>query len=424
VRLPPALQERDFRFLWLAGLLSDAGDWMLLIALPIVVYGLTGSALGTSVAFIAELVPGIVLSPFAGRLADRADRRRVMLVVTVLQALALLPLLLVGGDSGLAIVYAVIVVQASLATVFDPSKNALLPTLLHPDKLVSGNSLIALNEGVGRLVGGPLGGLLLAAGHLRVIVIADAVSFVGAAALIAALPAKIALPGSSGASEHGLVGKGTSFVETLRSKEVRSALVVTFVDQIAQGIFVVLFILFVARELHGGSSEIGLLRGVQAVGAIAAGLALSFTRTPSLAGRLTAIGSLAFGLLDLTIWNAPPLTTGVGVYVLLFVVAGAPGVVLETGLISYLQLAAGKRERGRVFGAYTLVSNAGQGVGMLAAGLLTAPLGLMTLLNAQGCLYLLGGAFAALTLARTRRRRGAVPGAHRMTVDASRERAV
>lgn len=42
MRVPPALQQRDFRSLWLAGLISDAGDWMLLVALPIVVYGLTG----------------------------------------------------------------------------------------------------------------------------------------------------------------------------------------------------------------------------------------------------------------------------------------------------------------------------------------------------------------------------------------------
>jgi MFS family permease len=412
--MPPALQERDFRYLWFAGLLSDAGDWMLLIALPIVVYGLTGSALGTSVAFLAELVPGIVLAPFAGRLADRADRRRVMLVVTILQALSLLPLLLAGSDSGLAIVYAVIAVQASLATLFDPAKNALLPTLLHPEKLVSGNSLIALNSGVGRLVGGPLGGLLLAAGHLRVIVIADAISFVAAAALIAALPAPVATGATSAPgrpSDAGGADGRTSFIATLRSRTIRTPLLVTFIDQIAQGIFVVLFILFVAHELQGGSSEIGLLRGVQAVGAIAAGLALSFTRSPNLAGRMIAIGSLAFGLLDLTIWNAPPLTTGVGVYALLFVVAGAPGVVLETGLISYLQLAAGDHDRGRVFGAYTLVSNAGQGAGMLAAGLLTAPLGLMALLNAQGCLYLLGGALAALTVARAPRRRAIAPSA-------------
>ena len=414
MRAPPALHERDFRYLWFAGLLSDAGDWMLLIALPIVVYGLTGSALGTSVAFLAELVPGIVLAPFAGRLADRADRRRVMLVVTVLQALSLLPLLLVKGHSGLAIVYAVIVVEASLATLFDPSKNALLPTLLRPETLVSGNSMIALNEGIGRLVGGPLGGLLLAAGHLRVIVIADAISFLAAAVLIGALR-----PAASSADRppppvDGAAARG--FLAAIRSRAIRDGLLVTFIAQIAQGIFVVLFILFVARELHGGSSEIGLLRGVQAIGAIGAGLALSFIRTPRFPGRLVAIGSLAFGLLDLTIWNAPALTTAIGLYAVLFAIAGAPGVVLETGLISYLQLMSGEPERGRVFGGMTLVSNAGQGIGMLAAGLLTGPLGLMGLLNAQGCLYLIGGLLAALTLARTPRRRGVAPSARRLTL--------
>jgi MFS family permease len=414
MRAPPALHERDFRYLWFAGLLSDAGDWMLLIALPIVVYGLTGSALGTSVAFLAELVPGIVLAPFAGRLADRADRRRVMLVVTVLQALSLLPLLLVKGHSGLAIVYAVIVVEASLATLFDPSKNALLPTLLRPQTLVSGNSMIALNEGIGRLVGGPLGGLLLAAGDLRVIVIADAISFLAAGALIGALRPAAASADRPPPPVDGAAARG--FLAAMRSRAIRDGLLVTFIDQIAQGIFVVLFILFVARELHGGSSEIGLLRGVQAIGAIGAGLALSFIRTPRFPGRLVAIGSLAFGLLDLTIWNAPPLTTGIGLYAVLFVIAGAPGVVLETGLISYLQLMSGEHERGRVFGGLTLVSNAGQGIGMLAAGLLTGPLGLMGLLNAQGCLYLIGGVLAALTLARTPRRRGVAPSARRLTV--------
>src|SRR5262249_24503435 len=103
---------------------------------------------------------------------------------------------------------------------------------------------------------------------------------------------------------------------------------------------------------------------------------------------------------DLTIWNLPPLTTAAGVYVLLFVVAGAPGVVMEAGLVSFLQLAGPEHQRGRVFGALTLADNAGQAVGMVAAGLLTAPLGLMGLLNAQGCLYLAAGGLAVGRVAR------------------------
>ncbi len=401
MRAPAALAERDFRSLWLAGLISDGGDWMLLVALPIVVYGMTGSALGTSIAFLAQLAPGVLLAPLGGRLADHADRRRVMLVVTTAQALSLLPLLAVGGRSGLAIVYGVIVVQASLATLFDPAKNALLPTLLPADELVSGNSLIALNSGIGRLAGGPLGGLLLAAGDLRTIVVADAVSFAAAGLLIARLPGAERGPARDRrAVQRTPPPGGRGFAAVLRLREIRGALGVALVGQVAQGIFVVLFILFVARRLHGGAGEIGLLRGVQAIGAIAAGLVLSYMSTSHLAGRLTAAGALVFGVVDLTIWNLPPVTTAAGVYIALFIAAGAPGVVMETGLISFLQLAGTDRQRGRIFGAMTLADNAGQAVGMLAGGLLAGPLGLMGLLNAQGCLYLAAGALACATMAR------------------------
>jgi MFS family permease len=382
---------------------------MLLIALPIVVYSLTGSALSTSGAFIAELGPGVVLAPLAGRLADRLDRRRLMLTVTLLQALTLLPLLVVHSRAQLPILYGVIVAQASFATMFDPAKHALLATLLAPGELVSGNSLIALNQAVGRLVGGPLGGLLVAAGSLRTIVIADAASFLVAAGLIARLPARRAapLPATPGDESIESVPARHPFRSVLGDARVRAGLLVAFVAEIAQGIFVVLFIVFVARRLHGGSSEIGLLRGVQAIGAIGGGLALSLLvrargRAP---GALIAGAALTFGAVDLMIWNGPVLTTDTAVYAALFVLAGAPGVVLDAGLVSLFQLAGRDGTRGRIFGALGLVSNAGQAIGMLAAGALTAQLGLMALLNAQGLLYLTSGILAAGLLAETGRRR-------------------
>jgi MFS family permease len=402
---PAALKHPAFRSLWLAGLVSDAGDWMLFIALPIVVYRMTGSVLGTSFAFLAELGPGIVLAPVAGRLADQLDRRRTMLVLTALQAFTLPALLFVHGTHGLAIVYVVILAQAALAALFDPAKNSLLPTLVPATELVSANSLVALNNGLGRLVGGPLGGLLLAAGDLRAIVVADAVSFGAAALLIARLPASKpalssrrgvegALPSPRPVADAVSASRG-GFPAVLRRRSVRLGLVVAFVAEIAQGIFLVLFIVFVARRLHGGSGEIGLLRGIQAIGAIGGGLVLTaFARGRSPAS-LIAGAAMAFGVIDLTIWNAPALTTATGLYVALFIVVGAPGVVLETGLISHLQLTGRDGERGRIFGALGLVGNAGEGIGMIAAGVLTVPLGLITLLDVQGLLYLLAGILAA-----------------------------
>jgi MFS family permease len=153
-----------FRRLWAAGLISDTGDWLLFIALPLVVFRISGSALGASIAFLLELLPAVVLAPLAARLVDRFDRRLLMAIVNVGQALALLPLLFVHSSADLPLAYAVIVVHASLSTLFEPAKNSLLPELVEPDRLVSANALIGLNQNLGRFVGAPLGGILLAAG--------------------------------------------------------------------------------------------------------------------------------------------------------------------------------------------------------------------------------------------------------------------
>jgi MFS family permease len=400
-----ALSVPAFRALWTAGLISDTGDWLLLIALPIVVYQLTGSALGTSVAFAAELGPGIVLAPLGGRLADGLDRRMLLIALSGLQALAVLPLLLVHGRQGLMIVYAVIVVQASLAALFDPAKNALLPTLVEPRQLVSANAMVGLGSAAGRLVGGPLGGLLLAAGSLQTIVVADALSFAAAALLIARVPRTRARDaGGAGRAQDseprdarpGPSPAAGGLRPVLRHRSVAAALLVALVADMAQGIFVVLFIVFVARRLHGGSAEIGLLRGVQAVGAIGGGLLLAMRGGRWRPVVLVAVAAIAFGLLDLTIWNGPALTRSAALYVALFALAGAPGVMMDTGGISFLQAVVSDSERGRAFAAVGLTENAGQALGIVAAGLLAAPLGLTALLDAQGGLYLVSGALVVV----------------------------
>lgn len=411
---PAPLRQPAFRSLWLAGLVSEAGDWLLFIALPIVVYRLTGSALGTSFAFLAQLAPAILFAPLAGRLADRHDRRRLMLVICGLQAISLLPLLLVDDRSGLPIIYAVIVIQSTLTALFHPAKNALLPTLVDREQLVTANSLVALNEGVARLVGGPLGGLLLAAGDLRTIVVADAISYAVAAGLIArvaraAPPAVSASPRAGptrGApSELSPVGGRIRFLAVLRHPSIRRALTLTFFADIAQGIFLVLFIVFVARRLHGGAGETGLLRGVQAVGAIGAGLALATVARRRAPVRMLAGAALAFGAISLLVWNLPALTTAPTVYAVLFAIAGAPGVVMSTGLITFLQEAGDSPEHGRIFGALGVAENAGQAIGIIAAGVLAGPLGLGAVLDLQAGIYLATGLVAVRALLGATRRK-------------------
>ena len=99
------LRLPGFRRLWVGGLVNDLGDWALLIALPVFVFDLTGSALTTSTVFVVELIAGLIAGQAAGVFVDRWDRRRILVVAGFLQAAALLPLLLVTSEDGLWIVY-------------------------------------------------------------------------------------------------------------------------------------------------------------------------------------------------------------------------------------------------------------------------------------------------------------------------------
>jgi MFS family permease len=378
-----------FRRIWAAGFISDAGDWLLFIALPLVVYRLTGSALGTSLAFLLELLPAVVLAPLAARLINRFDRRRLMVGVNILQAVVLLPLLFVHTSADLPVIYGVICAQAALGTVFEPAKNALMPGLVGPERLVSANALVGLNENLGRLVGGPLGGVLLAVGDLGLVVAVDAVSYALSAVLIASVGAKAERPGVRGPAVDSPVASG--LIAVVRRPALRGPLIVILIAGVAQGMFLVLFVLFVVNGLHGSDADVGLLRGIQAVGAIAAGLTIGFVATRADPRALTIVSTLAFGIVSLVTWNLPALTTDIAPYVVLFILVGAPGVLMATGIISTLQSNSADAERGSVFTLLGLASALGQAVGMLGAGLLDAAIGTSVLLEIQGAFYLLAG---------------------------------
>ena len=145
-----------------------------------------------------------------------------------------------------------------------------------------------------------------------------------------------------------------------------------------------------------------MLRGVQAIGAIAAGLVLGLrTRPQPSPARLVSWSLLAFGIVSAVIWNAPGLTTAVAFYVAGFVLVGAPGIIADAGLTATLQAGAPAHLTGRLFGVNGALANLGVVLGILLAAT-AGSVGLHTLLDVQVAIYLGAGVIAALTL----RRRG------------------
>jgi MFS family permease len=391
--------------LGLAGLLSEVGDWMLFIALPLYVLALTGSSLVTATVFALELVPTVVAAPLAGVLVDRCEPWRLMSAVAALQAVALLPLLLVDSADELWLVYAVVVVESVLGTVIEPCRSTTAATLVPRADLVALNQGLGMLSSVARLVGGPLGGFVLGLHGIDGVLVADAATFAGVAALFAVRPPRDA---SRRAAERPAAGTrvvrdwAEGFAVVARTPLLRRTMVVVGLAALAQGAFVVLFVLFVVRDLGGSEADVGLLRGIQAVGALGGGVLLGAVIRRLDAARLLAVSLAAIGSLSLVIWNLPALTTAFGVYVALFVAAGLPGLGTMTGLITLMQTHAPEAVRGRVLSTLFAVFGGLQAVGMLLAGLVGAGRGLTVALEVQGATILL-----AALLARGLRRRAA-----------------
>ena len=409
------LCRRDFGMLWSGGLISETGDWFLLVGLPVWVLQVTGSSLVTATVFLVGLLPGLVVGPLAGVLVDRWDRRRTLVVVSLAQAAFLLPLLAVDGRNRLWIVYLVMAVEAALAQLNDPARNALVPSLVAKADLVGANALIGLNSNLARLVGSPLGGIMVEVAGLPGLVVADAASFLVGAALIALVRSDAGRSRAGGADPapdvvHSLrpgprrAGVVREWVDGLRvtlgDRGLRWGLVVNGLAGVAQGIFTVLFVLFVTRVLGGDGADVGLLRGVQAIGGLLGGVLVVGLAARLQAGRLLGVSLLVFAAIDLAIWNGPLVTTADWLYLALFVAAGIPGVGVLTGLTSLVQERTAEAYLGRVFATYLGSFNGLMALGMLLAGLLGDTLGVVAVLNAQAGLGLLAGLIAVATLGR------------------------
>jgi len=388
-----------FARLWLSGTVSETGDWLLLIALPVYVLQLTGSALVTSTVFVLELAAAVVAGPLAGVLADRWDRRRTLVGCSAAQAVLLLALLAVDGRADLWIVYAVVAVEAVLATLNEPVRQALLPAAVREDELAAAAGLLGTGANIARLVGGALGGVLLEAYGLPGVVLGDAVTFLLAAAVLAGRalgPPAARAPGAPAERAARAWVAGLAVIRDRR--ELRGTLAVTALMALAQGAFVVLFVVFVLRELGGGGSEVGLLRGVQAVGGILGGLGTGWLARRLGPAALVGAGLGAFALIEAAIWNAPAASTALPLYLVLFAVVGAPGIVVMSGLMSVLLSATPENFRGRVASTHAGVFGVLQVAGMLLAGLLVEPVGLLPVLNAQVAVLAAGAAVGAWLL--------------------------
>ena len=166
-----------------AQIVSYLGDWFAFVALAGLVEDVTDSRFLVSLVLVSMTIPGLFMSPIAGSFADRFDRRKILIVVSILQAFAAL-LLLLHSAAGIWITFVAQCLIAALASFVGPSTSASVPNLVDNDHdLRKTNALFGSTWGTMLAVGAALGGVFAAVFGRNAAFIANAVSFVVAALL-------------------------------------------------------------------------------------------------------------------------------------------------------------------------------------------------------------------------------------------------
>jgi len=177
--------NRELRLLFVAQNLSFIGDWFTFVALAGLVQDITGSKFLVSLLLVAFSLPSFLASPIGGPVADRYDRRKVLIVVSILQAIAASCFLLIG-DSRVWIAFVAQSMIAALASFVRPALEAAIPNLARdPDELRQANALFGSSWGVMLAVGAGIGGIFSQVFGRQAAFIADIATFIVAAGLIA-----------------------------------------------------------------------------------------------------------------------------------------------------------------------------------------------------------------------------------------------
>ncbi len=412
---------------------SSIGDWLYLVAILVLLYERTQDPVLLGLVGAARVLPYVVLSIPAGIVADRFDRRWILILTDLARgALMLVMAALVAADADVAAVIAVAIAATCFSAFFGPAIGAYLPSLVRDESLLgpANTAYATLNE-VTLIVGPAIGALIVANMDLSVAFVLNAISFAVVAAVV------WTLPGGQAQRRPAVAEEGTDERPAFRWRDAARPLsalgVMDGASSFVFGGISVLSVVIAFELLGAGEAGTGLLNAAVGIGGL--------------------VGSLLTGVLVLRRRLGPPIllgavVMGVGVVVLgmsgsmavsMAAMAAASGGALLTEVIytTLLQRIAPDEVRGRAFGVMETVDVLLFAAGSFALPALASMVGLEPVMLASGVgvviviavsTWLLGDwATQAPPADAARSRLAAVPGLKRLSparLEAAERRAV
>ncbi len=387
---------------------SVIGDWAYAVAASVYAYT-QGGATAVGVLGVIRYVSVAVVTPFASVLADRYDRRRVMIVADAVRAvLVLAAAAIIEADGPAVAVYVLAVVVALVGTPFRPAQAALLPQLAErADELTAANVASSTIESVGFFAGPALAGLLLAVTDTAAVYAFDALTFVWSAVVVLGLrlPAEASAaasdprPGDGDGDEPDAgtepdVSAGflresmAGYREILRSCELRLLIGLYCAQTLIAGASVVFIVAIALDLLELGDGGVGLLEATLGVGGLIGGLvALVLSRRERLAFDFgIGVALWAAPLILVAAWPALPAA------LVAMAMIGMANSLVDINASTLLQRLVPDAVMGRVFGAMDSAVIGGMALGAALMPVLLHTIGL------RAGLAVLGGAVTALVV--------------------------
>jgi MFS family permease len=383
-------QNRNFSLMWLGQLISEFGSGITSIAASILVYNLTGSAMSVGLMLMATALPGLVFGLIAGVVADRYDRKRILIISELIRAalIVLIPVLL---PHSIIWLYVIVMLSSTISQFYNPAHASILPDIASESELGAANSMLSISSTGALGLGFAAAGFITSQSDVNIAFYIDAATFVISALLIFFV--NVPPIGQSDESSVNNVleslREGGNFL--FNSPILRSLLIITVPMGILFGLHNSLMLPFADRALQASEFEYSLIEGVGLIGFVIGGLIMAQISDRLREGQWIVISLVIMGLAVVAFSQVTSVTFAI----LLSVVTLFFNVPIFIARQLIVQRNTTREIRGRVGSVFFMIRDVTFMIGMGMAGLADI-FDIRTLIMLEGGLLAVGGLVALI----------------------------
>ncbi len=392
-----AFTYRDYRLLWGGAFTSSVGTWMQKVAQNWVILTSTGSEFWLGLDAFLQEVPFLLFSLFGGVLADRMDRRRILLLSQYVQMSSafLMAGLLLAGRLPLGVILALSFVVGLVQSFGGPAYQALVPTLVEKPDLPNAVALNSIQFNLARVIGPVLAGIAFYKLGAAACFGLNGLSFVAVIAALYALLRRGSRAASAAAATEAAPGRQEAVLESLRkgiaavtsARSLRGLVGLAFLGSFCSFPLVTFLPVFARNIFHQDAKGYSHLLAAFGIGAVLGAIGVASLGHVSRKGRLGVVMQVVFGTLMIAFsLSRTPLLS----YAILFCL-GAALMVVFAMFMTLVQTNVEEGLRGRVVSVYSLAFRGAMPLGNLAAGALSAAFGAPAVLIGNGVVLVLMG---------------------------------